>query len=70
VIRCNATNSCDQINFENVNITGWWEIMEWNYITEYAYGSVVNSYPKPSLGQNSKRVFYLFSLENTLLFAK
>ena len=47
MIRCNATNSCDQINFENVNITGWWEIMDWTYITEYAYGSEINSYPKP-----------------------
>ena len=57
MIRCNATNSCDQINFENVNITGWWEIMDWTYITEYAYGSAINTYPKPSLGQDSKRVF-------------
>jgi hypothetical protein len=25
VIRCNETNTCQGINFENVEIKGWWE---------------------------------------------
>lgn len=40
VIRCNQTNTCKDINFYDVNITGWWEGMNWGYISEYAYGDV------------------------------
>ena len=29
IVRCNETNPCTDINFEDVNISGWWESMDW-----------------------------------------
>jgi hypothetical protein len=73
VIRCNVTNTCKDINFDNVKIDGWWTDMKWSFISEYANGSVVNSYPDPMLGVQSERVFQLetiphfFDLTNELI---
>lgn len=50
IIRCNATNPCKDINFEDVNIKGWWNAMNWTFISEYADGKSINSYPDPLLG--------------------
>jgi hypothetical protein len=66
VIRCNQTNACYDINFENVNITGWWEAMNWGFITEFAHGTAVNTYPDPQLGAPSERVFELFTVKHMI----
>lgn len=50
IIRCNSTNPCEEINFIDVNIDGWWKDMNWTFISEYAHGSAVNSYPDPFIG--------------------
>ena len=68
VIRCNQTNACYDINFENVNITGWWEAMNWGFITEFAHGTAVNTYPDPQLGAPSERVFELFTVKHMIQF--
>mmetsp|Transcript_15723 Transcript_15723/g.26505 ORF Transcript_15723/g.26505 Transcript_15723/m.26505 type:complete len:420 (-) Transcript_15723:68-1327(-) len=70
LIRCNATNPCHNINLDNVNIKGWWEGMKWSFISEYAYGSVNNTYPDPRLGQQSERVFQLATPEHLLDFVE
>ena len=59
VIRCNETNPCKDINFENVDIRGWWEYMHWTFISEYADGNIKSAYPDPSIGNASHRVFEL-----------
>jgi len=53
VIRCNETNKCSGINFENVEIRGWWEDMNLGFITEFAEGTAVNVYPDPGFGKSS-----------------
>ena len=68
VIRCNESNPCTGINFENVNIEGWWEKMEWSFISEYSYGTVVNTHPDPKLGKPSERVFELITIQNFFTF--
>ena len=59
LIRCNATNPCTDINFENVNMTAWWDDMEWSFITEYASGSVENTFPRPVMDSRDQNVFEL-----------
>jgi polygalacturonase len=49
IIRCNETNPCTGINFENVQMDGWFNNVGIGYIVENAYGSVVNSYPEPDI---------------------
>lgn len=34
IVRCHETNPCKNINFENVNIKGWWSSWGGNFITE------------------------------------
>ena len=68
VIRCNESNPCTGMNFENVNIEGWWEKMEWSFISEYSYGNVINTHPDPKLGKPSERVFELFTVQNFFIF--
>ena len=68
-MRCNASNPCEDINFIDVNVTGWWKDMNWTFISEYAHGSSVNSYPDPFIGPQSDRVFNLYTVENFLTFA-
>lgn len=68
ILRCNSTNPCTDINFIDVNLTGWWKEMEWTLITEYAYGVASNTTPDPSLNKPSERIFDLFSLESVLEF--
>ena len=68
VIRCNESNPCTGINFENVNIEGWWEKMEWSFISEYASGLVIRSSPDPGLCRVSERVFELFTVKNFFIF--
>jgi hypothetical protein len=36
--------------------------MEWSFISEFAYGNVINTYPDPKLGKPSERVFELFTI--------
>lgn len=36
--------------------------MEWSFISEFAYGNVVNTHPDPKLGKPSERVFELFTI--------
>ena len=57
LVRCNETNPCRDINFEDVDIRGWWEGMDLTFISEYAYGNVKNTYPDPKFGKESERVF-------------
>jgi hypothetical protein len=49
IIRCNETNPCSDIKFENVYMTGWFTALGLGYITEYAVGSSHNVYPDPGL---------------------
>jgi hypothetical protein len=69
VIRCNESNSCHDINLENVNIDGWWKSMNWTFITEYAQGSVVNVTPGLTMNKENHRVFELFTVEHAFDFA-
>ena len=39
IIRCNETNPCHGLNFDNVYVTGWFTVLNYGYITENAYGS-------------------------------
>ena len=58
VIRCNETNPCTNLNFENVDIRGWWEEMEWGFITEFAHGNSKNTFPDPQFGsRKTEKVF-------------
>ena len=45
IVRCNESNPCTDINFQDVNMTAWWDDMEWSFITEYVSGSIVNTTP-------------------------
>lgn len=51
IVRCNSTNPCSGINFENVQMEGWFNSAGLGYIVENAYGSVVNSFPVPDIKQ-------------------
>ena len=53
IIRCDAQNPCTNINFENVKHDGFFSDFKNGFITENAYGSVVNSYPDPHINSNS-----------------
>jgi len=53
IIRCNETNPCTGINFENVTHDGFFSDFKNGFITENAYGTVVNSYPDPHINRNS-----------------
>lgn len=70
IVRCNSTNACHGIVFDNVvSHNGWWQAMNWTYITEYAHGTVINnSYPVPALGASTERVFNPYTVENVLTF--
>ena len=70
IVRCNASNPCQNINFENVQLSGWWRDLNWTFISEYAHGSVVNSYPDPLLNEASEKVFDLYAFENILTFGE
>jgi len=59
IIRCNETNPCTGINFENVQVHGWWSMFRLNFITEYAHGTVTNSKPHPALDGQSSVFTYL-----------
>lgn len=64
IIRCNETNTCKDINFEDVNIKGWWEDMGWGWISEWSYGTAVNTYPDPYLGKETEKIWDLYTIEN------
>ena len=50
IIRCNATNPCTSINFENVQMKSFlWDMVGSGFITENAYGKSIGSYPDPGL---------------------
>lgn len=42
--------------------------MGWGFITEFAHGTAINTYPEPALGKPSERVFELFTLRNMVIF--
>ena len=48
VIRCNETNPCTGITFQNVKASGWWRLFGLNYITENIQGVVTDSKPVPA----------------------
>ena len=48
IIRCNETNPCTNMIFQNVNASGsWWRWLHLGYIVENVYGTVVYSDPIP-----------------------
>ena len=47
IIRCNVTNPCRDINFENVQMKGWFNQLNLGFITEYVMGTAINSKPEP-----------------------
>jgi hypothetical protein len=47
IVRCNETNPCTGIVFDNVKVRGWWRLLHKGYITENVYGEVSSSKPKP-----------------------
>eukprot|EP00347_Sterkiella_histriomuscorum_P020779 403336490 len=51
IVRCNATNPCTDINFENVHIDGLFSDFKYGFIVENVYGKVVNTYPDPGFNQ-------------------
>ena len=71
IIRFNETNPSQGLKFENVTLHGWWEDLDWGFITEFAHGATaVNVYPDPQFGaRQTEQVFYLFSIKNMLRFA-
>ena len=68
VVRCNESNPCTDMNFENVNIDGWWKEMGWGFITEYAHGTVENVTPAPVMDEFNDRVFQLWTIEHAFEF--
>lgn len=54
IIRCNETNACHGINFENVQLHGIWRYLGGNFIVENAYGTVTDSKPKPAILQEGE----------------
>ena len=42
--------------------------MNWGFITEFAHGTAINTFPDPMLGKPSERVFELFTLTNMVMF--
>lgn len=67
IIRCNETNPCEDISFENVHMTSWWNDMEWSWITEYANGEATEVVPKPIFNKGSDNVFELYSVEHLIM---
>jgi hypothetical protein len=53
IVRCNETNPCTDINFENVKHDGFFSDFKYGFITEHVYGSVVDSYPAPNFNSSS-----------------
>ena len=50
IIRCNSTRPCTNINFNNVQLTTpLWDLLGYGFITEYAEGTSINSFPDPKL---------------------
>jgi len=61
VLRCNETNPCTGMVFEDVHITGWWDSLLGrllgvnNFITENMEGSVVRSHPNPGFDKSDSK---------------
>ncbi len=53
IIRCNETNPCRDINFENVKVTGWFTLLDYGYITENAFGTSSWSLPNPEFNKTT-----------------
>jgi len=51
VIRCNATNPCTGIHFENVYATGWFTPLNIGYITENVVGTSRYVWPDPGFNK-------------------
>jgi hypothetical protein len=49
IMRCNETNPCTGILWDNVHVTGFWAKLGYAFITENVYGEVYNSKPSPGL---------------------
>lgn len=64
VMRCNESRSCIGYDFSNLDLQGWWQPYNLSFITEYIDGSVTNSTADPHFGDDSKRVFDLWTFDN------
>ena len=53
IVRCNESNPCTEINFENVKHDGLFSEFKYGFITENVYGSVIDSYPTPIFNTSS-----------------
>lgn len=50
IIRCNSTRPCTGFKFNNVQLKSpLWDVAKLGFITEYAEGTSVNSFPDPNL---------------------
>jgi hypothetical protein len=65
IIRCNETNPCRDITFDNVKVTGWFTLLDYGYITENAYGTSSWSLPNPGL--NNTKIDYSPALWSDIL---
>ena len=58
IVRCNETNPCTNMIFQNVNVAGgWWRWIHLGYIVENVYGTVVASEPIPEFINDSGVVY-------------
>lgn len=64
IIRCNASNPCNDINLHNIKMDGWWRDMNWTFITEYVDGDVTNVNIDPQYGKKDQRKFELLSVDH------
>ena len=48
IIRCDKTNPCYNLVFDNVKASGWWHYLGVGYIVENAFGTVTDSKPVPA----------------------
>ena len=70
IIRFNESNPSQNLVLENVHIHGWWEALDWGFITEFAHGTATDTFPDPRFGERqTEQVFYLFSFKSMLRFA-
>lgn len=53
ILRCNETNPCTNIVFENVDVrSSVWDTLHESYITENVHGTATGSFPHPSFNSN------------------
>lgn len=57
IIRCNETNPCRDITFDNVRVTGWFTLLNYGYITQNAIGTSTWSFPNPGFNSTAEDDF-------------